>query len=175
MVLSADLPAATKAKQRSEISKLRRALRDSFSGMPLPSTTFASLPLNSPLTPFSPSLDVDESEYFDDEIVDSELEVKWERISDLVGVMRRRGEEAVVKGREEIKLGQRVLGWSEVQLEAGREGENEKDCRRKGEEDFGRGADFTEREDFEGKDDSAREEDLSEVREEDTDDCVEPS
>ncbi|CAD6587482.1 MAG: hypothetical protein TREMPRED_004766 [Tremellales sp. Tagirdzhanova-0007] len=125
---------ATKSKQRTEISKLRRALRDSLSGMPLSSTTIAALPLNTPLTPFSPSLDTDGSEYFDEEIVDPELEVKWDRISDLVGVMRRRGEEAVVKGRQEIKVGQRVLDWSEVQLgvqlEAGKEDEDEMAGRR---------------------------------------------
>jgi len=34
-----------------------------------------------------------------------------------VGIMRRRGEDAVIKGREEVKAGQRVLGWMDVESE----------------------------------------------------------
>jgi len=48
-------------------------------------------------------------------LADPELEVRWEKITDLVGVMRRRGEEAVLRGREEVRVGTRVLGWTEMQ------------------------------------------------------------
>ncbi len=46
---------------------------------------------------------------------------------EVVSGLRRRGEEAVLKGREEVKTGQRVLGWMDVGCEEIREKEEEED------------------------------------------------
>lgn len=60
----------------------------------------------------------DESDPFDDEILDPQLEARWEKITNAVAAMKRRGEEAVQRGMEEVKLGGgrgRVLDWMEVE------------------------------------------------------------
>ena len=110
-------------KQRAEIVKLRRALRDSLSGLVPPTSSSSSallnLPLNSPLTPYTPSQENLENglitDYFEEEIEDPELELRWDKISEMVGNMLRKGEEAVLKGCEEFKMGQRVLGWMDTE------------------------------------------------------------
>ncbi|WRT63610.1 uncharacterized protein IL334_000533 [Kwoniella shivajii] len=112
---------ATKSKQRSEILKLRRMLRESIAGNALPS--FSSFhPLASPLSLLSPTTDTfdedldPEGAYFDEEMVDPQIEARWDKIADLVANMKRRGETAVEMGKEEIKFGPgRVLGWMEVE------------------------------------------------------------
>ncbi|WWC58008.1 uncharacterized protein I303_100543 [Kwoniella dejecticola CBS 10117] len=113
---------ATKSKQRTEILKLRRMLRESLAGNGLP-TSFSSLnPLSPSLNLLSPSTDrfdedMDpEGAYFDEEMADPQLEARWEKIADLVGNMKRRGEAAVEQGKEEIKPSHgRVLDWTEIE------------------------------------------------------------
>jgi hypothetical protein len=112
------MEAATKQKQRQEILKLRRALRESvnpsstfisLSNLPFP--TSSSLPLISPssnpnaniLFPTSPgSSTLRLDEYFDDEVEDPELETRWGRVNDLVEGMRRKGEKEVER---KVELG----------------------------------------------------------------------
>ncbi|WVW81681.1 hypothetical protein I302_103676 [Kwoniella bestiolae CBS 10118] len=111
---------ATKSKQRTEILKLRRMLRESINGNAIP--TFSSLHPSTPLSLLTPTIDTfdedldPEGAYFDEEMADPQLEARWEKIADLVGNMKRRAETAVEVGKEEIKIGQgRVLGWMEVE------------------------------------------------------------
>ncbi|ORY35070.1 hypothetical protein BCR39DRAFT_516567 [Naematelia encephala] len=106
---------ATKSKQRAEILRLRRALRDSLSGISQPFIPLTSPPIMSPSL-MSPTPDDDT--LFEEEFVDSELEVRWERVSELVGGMVRRGELAVEKGKEEVRLGTRVLGVEDITRES---------------------------------------------------------
>ena len=108
---------ATKSKQRGEIIRLRRALREATEGTDTALSQTRSLA--SPVFLLSPSGDDEEQGYFDDELEDPELEQRWEKIQDLVGVMQRRGETAVKKGQEEPKVAaQRVLDWTEVEVPA---------------------------------------------------------
>jgi hypothetical protein len=120
---------ATKEKQRLELLKLRRALRTSLAGGSTLSSTLMptsnSQPLLSPTGSLGFNLDFEE-----EEVLDPETESRWEKMSELVKVMRKRGEDAVVRGREEVKVGgQRVLGWMEVEghVKEGDEGETEVD------------------------------------------------
>jgi hypothetical protein len=116
---------ATKAKQRSEIVKLRRQLRESHLGLrPAPSFSVPiSVTASSEAAGSAPGTDLslarvlsDEEVYGDDEMDDPELDARWDRLASLVGVMRRRGEDAVAHGNEEMKpAGSRVLGWLEVE------------------------------------------------------------
>ncbi|WVR03348.1 hypothetical protein IAU60_000339 [Kwoniella sp. DSM 27419] len=126
---------ATKAKQRTEIMKLRRMLRETMSGHALSSLNHLSASgqpgrtLGSPLALLSPGLaDLSDGEtgpegaYFDDEMVDPQLEGRWDKVADLVNSMKRRGEAAVQMAKEEVRAGPgRVLDWTEV--ERRREGE----------------------------------------------------
>ncbi|WWC66938.1 uncharacterized protein I206_100845 [Kwoniella pini CBS 10737] len=114
---------ATKSKQRTEILKLRRMLRESLAGNGLPSSSFSSFnPLSPSLNLLSPSTDrfdedLDpEGAYFEEEMVDPQIEARWEKIVDLVGNMKKRGENAVELGKEEIKPSNgRVLDWTEIE------------------------------------------------------------
>ncbi|KAK4683668.1 hypothetical protein P7C73_g6565, partial [Tremellales sp. Uapishka_1] len=106
---------ATKAKQSAELRKLRRLLRTSTAGATL---RLAQTPSTSSGAILSPSLDhADEIDLeFEDDLGDPETEARWEKVEELMGTMRRRGEEAVIKGNEETKVGaQRVLGWAEME------------------------------------------------------------
>lgn len=93
---------ATKAKQRSEIMRLRRALRENRAGL----GAVSGLPLALP-----PASDDED----DVEVDDPALEARWDRVADLVGAMRRRGDEAIVQ-EIETRPTQRVLGWLEVEM-----------------------------------------------------------
>ncbi|GFZ50288.1 hypothetical protein JCM24511_08044 [Saitozyma sp. JCM 24511] len=113
---------ATKAKQRSEILKLRRALRESLHGI-TPSfalgPTSTSTSLHSALSFLSPAAEPyadDLDGYFSDEaMADPQLEARWDKITDTLGHMLRRGEEAVARGREDVKPeGAKVLGWMDM-------------------------------------------------------------
>lgn len=96
---------ATKAKQRSEIMRLRRALRENRAGLgPVGMSPAISHPISD-----------EEDEEVVAETENPELEARWDRLADLVGAMRRRGDEAVEREPEVPKLGQRVLGWLEVE------------------------------------------------------------
>ncbi|OCF40091.1 hypothetical protein I317_06104 [Kwoniella heveanensis CBS 569] len=123
---------ATKAKQRTEIIKLRRMLRESIAGGSIPSLSHLTAHntntiLGSPLSLLSPSAESffdgessggagSEAAYFDEEMIDPQLEARWDKIADLVTSMKRRGEAAVEHGKEEIRAGPgRVLGWMEIE------------------------------------------------------------
>ncbi|TXT11282.1 uncharacterized protein COLE_01692 [Cutaneotrichosporon oleaginosum] len=98
----------TKVKQQGEIVRLRRALRDARSGVP-------ERPVLEP-APLSAEEDPDSSgSWGDDEMEDPEVEKRWDRLRDLVSAMRKAGEDAVERGRQEVKPHQRVLGWLEVE------------------------------------------------------------
>jgi hypothetical protein len=113
--------AATKAKQRSEILKLRRALRESLHGI-APSVALgptSTSSLHSALSFLSPAAEPhadDLDGYFSDEaMADPQLEARWDKITDTLGHMLRRGEEAVARGREDVKPeGAKVLGWMDM-------------------------------------------------------------
>lgn len=98
----------TKVKQQGEIVRLRRALRDARSGVP-----------ERPVLERAPSSAEEDPDlsgsWGDDEMEDPELEKRWDRLRDLVGVMRKSGEDAVERGHQEVKPHQRVLGWLEVE------------------------------------------------------------
>jgi len=106
---------ATKQKQRTEILKLRRLLRESQNPLSL------SLPLASP-NPLSPTSNTpfpidSEQSYFDDDFEDLELEIRWGRVQELVEVMKTRGEKGL-----EMKFeipGVKVLGHGEEDGEVG--------------------------------------------------------
>lgn len=98
----------TKVKQQGEIVRLRRALRDSRSGI------LERPALDSPNMEDDHDPDTSGS-WGDDEMEDPELEKRWDRLRDLVGAMRKAGEDAVERGRQDIKPHQRVLGWLEVE------------------------------------------------------------
>lgn len=132
---------ATKAKQRSEIVKLRRMLRETNTLGPTTSlvrasasaaasshhTRAATIP-QSPLARVTSDDDAGADDgpsgvWGDDEMDDPELEARWERLTDLVGAMRRQGERAVERTKEDAKPGvQRVLGWLEVEALGGEAG-----------------------------------------------------
>ena len=57
--------------------------------------------------------EIDE-DYLSDEMDDPEIEERWDKIQDLVLSMQKKGNAAVKKGLEEVKVGQRVLAWSDV-------------------------------------------------------------
>lgn len=99
----------TKVKQQGEIVRLRRALRDARSGaLERPVLERASSSFD--------DVDPDSSgSWGDDEMEDPELEKRWDKLRDLVGSMRKVGEDAVERGRQDIKPHQRVLGWLEVE------------------------------------------------------------
>lgn len=117
---------ATKTKQRAEIFKLRRALRESLDGTglakpaPTASSSAPRTPM-SPMFPISPSmdefpdLDAIEEEM---EVDDPELEGRWEKMQELVSTMIRRGEASVKMVGQETKIAaQRVLDWTEVEVD----------------------------------------------------------
>lgn len=107
---------ATKAKQRTEILKLRRMLRESQGGL-RPVSESVPVPVG-PMPSLSRVLSTDDEGggWGDDEMDDPELEARWDRLATLVGAMRKRGEDAVERGKEETKPAmQRVLGWLEVE------------------------------------------------------------
>ena len=74
----------------------------------------------------TPSSELDDEDYFED-LADPYLDARWERITEIVGTMRTRGEEAVVRLREEVKPSQRVLGWEEMEVGGEEAGEEEGD------------------------------------------------
>lgn len=45
---------------------------------------------------------------------DPELEDRWDKLQDLVLSMQKRADKAVQAGGEEVKVGMKVLDWSEV-------------------------------------------------------------
>jgi hypothetical protein len=99
---------ATKAKQRSEIIKLRRALRESTDG------SYVQAPLRPLLSPSIQSPlpeDIDDG-YISEEMDDPELEGRWERLQDLVNNMQQRADKAVQMGWEEVKAPPKVLEWA---------------------------------------------------------------
>jgi hypothetical protein len=108
---------ATKAKQRTEILKLRRMLRESQAGLVRPVNDAAPAPIGpTPSLARVLSTDDEGGGWGDDEMDDPELEARWDRLALLVGAMRKRGEDAVERGKEETKPAmQRVLGWLEVE------------------------------------------------------------
>ncbi|WWD20012.1 hypothetical protein CI109_104485 [Kwoniella shandongensis] len=116
---------ATKSKQRTEIIKLRRMLRESLAGgaihsLPFLAASTSNAPPHSPLGLFSPTIDTDEIDptdlMFEEEMADPQLDARWDNIADLVSTMKRRGEMAIEKGKEEVKVGPgRVLGWAEME------------------------------------------------------------
>lgn len=122
---------ATKAKQRSEIIKLRRMLREG-GAFSLPMISAASSSNTTPALGHVPAFpsnnlhrvvseeeDVDAT-WGDDEMDDPELEARWDRLAGLVDAMRRIGEDAVHRGNEQVKVGERrVLGWLDVENMAG--------------------------------------------------------
>ncbi|KAK8849390.1 hypothetical protein IAR55_004722 [Kwoniella newhampshirensis] len=117
---------ATKSKQRTEILKLRRMLRESLAGGAVHPLS-ATAPFHSPLGLFSPSIDLTSDEMnidptdllFEEEMADPQLDARWDKIADLVSTMKRRGEVAVERGKEEVKVGPgRVLGWAEMEERA---------------------------------------------------------
>ncbi|BEJ11508.1 hypothetical protein CspHIS471_0109300 [Cutaneotrichosporon sp. HIS471] len=98
----------TKVKQQGEIMRLRRALRDARSGVP-------ERPVLERV-PSSTEEDPDSSgSWGDDEMEDPELEKRWDQLRDLVSAMRKTGEDAVERLRQDVKPHQRVLGWLEVE------------------------------------------------------------
>ncbi|WVQ75258.1 hypothetical protein IAR50_004871 [Cryptococcus sp. DSM 104548] len=130
---------ATKSKQRAEIVKLRRRLRETLSHHPThhPSLSHPALsPLsNSSFPPpqTSPTLSAltfeDDQlldDYYDAEMADPQLDARWENVQGLVRDMQERAREAV--GRDEGRVlgkeregegGGRVLGWAEVEARDG--------------------------------------------------------
>lgn len=108
------LTAATKAKQRAEIIKLRRALRESRDG---PSFHLSSKPVMSPgllLSPTEEDLASHLDGYISDEMDDPELEERWEKVQEMVLNMKRRGEGAVKRVMEEERVLTRVIDWTEM-------------------------------------------------------------
>lgn len=97
----------TKVKQQGEIVRLRRALRDARSGVP-----------ERPVLERTSSIEDDpdsSGSWGDDEMEDPELEKRWDQLRDLIGVMRKTGEDAVERLSQDVKPHQRVLGWLEVE------------------------------------------------------------
>lgn len=110
------LTAATKAKQRAEIIKLRRALRESRDG-PSFHLTNTSKPIMSSgllLSPTEEDLAGHLDGYVSDEMDDPELEERWEKIQETVLNMKRRGEGAVKRVMEEERVLTRVIDWTEM-------------------------------------------------------------
>lgn len=92
----------TKALQRAEIVKLRRRLREQELP-PLRDADSSSLGLSSALQP-------EHSDEEMDDLTDPELESRWDRLIDMVTVMRRAGEEAILAKR----TGRAVLPWLDL-------------------------------------------------------------
>lgn len=106
----------TKAKQRSEITKLRRMLRETRIAPPLASTPFASPPHALRSSDDEGATSGGGEDEFEEAMDDPALERRWDRLVSLVSAMRKRGEECVAMGKEETRPGvQRVLGWLEVE------------------------------------------------------------
>ncbi|KAL7424817.1 hypothetical protein Q5752_000501 [Cryptotrichosporon argae] len=107
---------ATKAKQRAEIVKLRRQLRESLSGHAVAPLASPRADLESPsLASLGAAMGL-EDWAAEEAAADPALEARWDRLHDLVGTMLRRAEDAVARGRQEAKVGAgRVLGWLEVE------------------------------------------------------------
>lgn len=105
---------ATRARQSKEIARLRRALRESLTG--LGPATSSNPPHEAEGIAAMSVLSGDTEEDSEDDALDPELEERWSRLQNMVAGMRRRGEAAVEKGKEETKVAsQRVLGWLEVE------------------------------------------------------------
>jgi hypothetical protein len=108
---------AAKAKQRGEIIKLRRALRESTDGHTHAGPSFRPL-LSPSFTSTSPTPnDVDEVDTASDlevEMDDPELEDRWDKLQELVLAMQKQADKAVVTSVEEYKVGTKVLDWVEV-------------------------------------------------------------
>ncbi|ODN78309.1 hypothetical protein L202_03953 [Cryptococcus amylolentus CBS 6039] len=138
----------TKSKQRAEIVKLRRRLRETISHHPShPHSALSPLSLSSfPHPQTSPTLsaltfDEDaehdhlQDDYHDAEMADPQLDARWDSIQTLVLEMRENARGAVEKdagrtlwGKErEGEGGGRVLGWVEVEARDRGDGDGEGD------------------------------------------------
>lgn len=104
---------ATKSKQRSEIMKLRRMLRESLSGSKPGLTPIIPSYLSSQEPNDAPNGDEGGE---DEELHNPELDARWDRVAEMVDRMKTRGATAVEKGKEEVKVAPgRVLDWTEVE------------------------------------------------------------
>lgn len=97
----------TKAMQRAEIVKLRRRLREQeLPPLRRQSEDFDSLGLSAP----NLQLSGDEEDEELAELADPELESRWDRLIEMVTVMRRAGEEAILAK----KSGRAVIPWLDL-------------------------------------------------------------
>lgn len=104
---------STRARQSKEIARLRRALRESLTGS---GPTASSKPYETERVSTMSTLSGQPEEDGEEDALDPELEERWSRLQVMVAGMRKRGEAAVEKGKEEIRVaGQRVLGWLETE------------------------------------------------------------
>lgn len=130
-------PAATKAKQRAEILRLRRQLRESlhlpasYSGRPLLSPTLTSAAANGnghinsfglisndgdPADPY----DIDVIGSDDETELDLEIEARWAGMEELVQAMMTKAQDAVARGKEESRpVGRMVLSMGGGENEHG--------------------------------------------------------
>ncbi|WVO13637.1 hypothetical protein L204_101258 [Cryptococcus depauperatus] len=123
------------SKQRREILKLRRRLRETILHPPPHSLMTFSSSISPPSSshPLSPSIDpLDPSDmgedgtesHFDAEMLDPQLDARWENVTSLLNDMKERAEIAVEKGKEELKPGaSRVLEWTEMEEQGEGEGD----------------------------------------------------
>ncbi|WWC85708.1 uncharacterized protein L201_000574 [Kwoniella dendrophila CBS 6074] len=125
---------ATKSKQRTEILKLRRMLRESLGGgvgLPMASFGLSSMSLMSPSidSPFEEGdmHNQEEIGYFDEEMIDPQIEARWDKLAELVINMKKLGQESIEKtSKEDIKAPGhgRVLDWMEIEKNERRQDEN---------------------------------------------------
>ncbi|WVQ79546.1 hypothetical protein IAT38_001645 [Cryptococcus sp. DSM 104549] len=129
---------ATKSKQRAEIFKLRRRLRETLSpgSNPFPSAQHmptSPLGMTSPTSPTISALSGSGADpelvmldnYHDEEMADPQLDARWDKVVELLQGMKQRADGAVRKGNEVGKGGGgRVLGWLEMEEREGAERED---------------------------------------------------
>ncbi|AAW43433.1 hypothetical protein CNE00380 [Cryptococcus deneoformans JEC21] len=122
---------ATKSKQRAEIGKLRRRLRETLAfphlGSEAPGGSSSGLDFGLGLGVGASSLEEEadpESEHdlslfllHEAEMADPQLDARWSKMEDLVVGMKKAAEEALRRGEEEgSREGRgRVLGWAEME------------------------------------------------------------
>ena len=130
--------AATKAKQRAEILRLRRQLRESlhlpasYSGRPLlsPTLTSAAANGNGHTNSFGLSTndgdaaadpyDIDLAGSDDETELDLEIEARWAGMEELVQAMMTKAQDAVARGKEESRpVGRMVLSMGGGEAEQG--------------------------------------------------------
>ena len=97
---------ANKAKQRSEINRLRGLLQEALSGTSLDATFHSVL--------FSGTDGLSDTE-MDGAFEDPALDERWGRMEELLGNMRRQGERCLEDLKAPVPGGaKRVLEWTEV-------------------------------------------------------------